>query len=146
MEDPIVDVTKSINLEENGDTSTINPQRTPQEEARYKRQFVIQELVDTERDYVTDLTLIVDGYMAGLDSTELPEDLQGKDKIIFANIGQILDFHRDIFLKEIEKCLEDYEAAGTAFTKYVSFWIYQYPDQSITSCFIFRNEDFTHIM
>ena len=106
--------------EENGANTHISSGRTPQEEARYKRQFVIQELVDTERDYVTDLTLVVEGYMAALESMDLPEDLQGKDKIIFANIGQILDFHRNTFLKEIEKCLEDYEAAGTTFTKYVS--------------------------
>ncbi|KAE9550054.1 hypothetical protein FO519_006733 [Halicephalobus sp. NKZ332] len=104
--------------EENGANTHNSSGRTPQEEARYKRQFVIQELVDTERDYVTDLSLVVEGYMAALDSMDLPEDLQGKDKIIFANIGQILDFHKNTFLKEIEKCLEDYEAAGTAFTKY----------------------------
>uniref|UniRef100_A0A7E4VX50 Rho guanine nucleotide exchange factor 25 n=1 Tax=Panagrellus redivivus TaxID=6233 RepID=A0A7E4VX50_PANRE len=92
--------------------------RTPAEEARYKRQFVIQELVETERDYVTDLLLIVNGYMQLLSEQDLPEDLQGKDKIIFANIQQILEFHQQIFVKEIEKCLENYQAAGLAFVKY----------------------------
>lgn len=36
------------------------------ERARVKRKYVIQELVDTERDYVRDLGLVVDGYMACL--------------------------------------------------------------------------------
>lgn len=52
------------------------------------------ELVDTERDYVKDLSSVVDGYMANLQTMDLPENLVGKDKIIFANIAQILDFHK----------------------------------------------------
>ncbi|VDM11817.1 unnamed protein product [Wuchereria bancrofti] len=95
-------------------------EKNPQDIARQKRQYVLMELVDTERDYVKDLSSVVDGYMANLQTMELPEDLIGKDKIIFANIAQILDFHKTLFLKEIEKCLEDYEAAGNAFVKYVS--------------------------
>lgn len=41
----------------------------------------------------SDLTSVVEGYIANLESMELPEDLQGKDKIIFANIQQIREFH-----------------------------------------------------
>ncbi|KAH7708891.1 RhoGEF domain containing protein, partial [Aphelenchoides avenae] len=112
-----------------GDWSTPT-ERTPEELARLKRsyvarnrtrtakmpsRYVLNELVETERDYVRDLTSIVDGYIANLSSMELPEDLRGKDKIIFSNIGQICEFHKTVFLKEIEKCLNDYEAAGNAF-------------------------------
>ncbi|KAI6234414.1 hypothetical protein M3Y99_00792200 [Aphelenchoides fujianensis] len=101
------------------DKPAVNTKDMPPEElARLKRQYVLTELVETERDYVKDLTSVVDGYIANLESMELPEDLQGKDKIIFANISQILDFHRTTFLKEIEKCLADYEAAGNAFVKH----------------------------
>lgn len=50
--------------------------------------------METERDYVRDLTSVVEGYIENLKSMELPEDLQGKDKIIFANIAQILEFHQ----------------------------------------------------
>ena len=53
-------------------------------------------------------------------NANLPEELVGKDKIIFANIAQIQEFHETSFLKEIEKCLDNYEAAGQAFVKYVS--------------------------
>lgn len=123
------------------------------EKARLKRKYVIQELVDTERDYVRDLGLVVDGYMATLRSSlqqqsvaqssqpatsitaaaaaaqsgstqsggaqsgqpstedqtaaalpavavspiQVPEGLShtGKDKIIFANIEQIFEWHRE---------------------------------------------------
>ena len=38
---------------------------------------------------------------------------------MFANIKQIHEFHQDIFIKEIEQCVDDYTFAGRAFTKYV---------------------------
>ncbi|CAD6184382.1 unnamed protein product [Caenorhabditis auriculariae] len=93
-------------------------EKTPEELARFKRQYVLMELVETEQDYVRDLNSVVEGYIGNLEKMDLPQDLVGKDKIIFANIGQILDFHRTSFLGEIEKCLENYEAAGLAFVKY----------------------------
>uniref|UniRef100_A0A5S6QCN5 Non-specific serine/threonine protein kinase n=1 Tax=Trichuris muris TaxID=70415 RepID=A0A5S6QCN5_TRIMR len=89
-----------------------------QQAAREKRRYVLQELVETERDYVKDLGSIVEGYMATIDSMELPEDKKGRERIVFANIQQIFEFHKNIFSKEIEKCLDDYEAAGRAFVKY----------------------------
>lgn len=66
-----------------------------------KRRYVFQELVDTERDYVRDLGYVVDGFMtlmkrdeAGLST--MPEDLRnGKDKIIFGNIENIYEWHRE---------------------------------------------------
>lgn len=59
-----------------------------------KRRFVLQELVDSEKDYVKDLGLIVDGFMATLQQMDLPENLRGKDRIVFANIQQIYEFHK----------------------------------------------------
>ncbi|PAV58700.1 hypothetical protein WR25_22165 [Diploscapter pachys] len=81
------------------------------------RKYVLRELVETEKDYVRDLTSVVDGYIANLEKMDLPPDLVGKDKIIFANISQILEFHKNTFLNEISKCEENYEAAGSAFVK-----------------------------
>uniref|UniRef100_A0A914BWV5 Uncharacterized protein n=1 Tax=Acrobeloides nanus TaxID=290746 RepID=A0A914BWV5_9BILA len=107
----------AIPAQENG-SPVGAPEKSPEETARMKRQYVLMELVETERDYVKDLTSVVEGYIANLNNMDLPEDLQGKDKIIFANIAQILDFHKTLFLKEIEKCLTDYEAAGNAFVKH----------------------------
>eukprot|EP00081_Caenorhabditis_elegans_P000362 NP_001021501.2 Uncharacterized protein CELE_F55C7.7 [Caenorhabditis elegans] len=93
-------------------------EKTPEETARFKRSYVLMELVETEQDYVKDLTSVVEGYIGNLNKMDLPADLVGKDKIIFANIVNILEFHKTNFLKEIEKCSENYEAAGAAFVKY----------------------------
>lgn len=72
----------------------------PEIAALTKRQFVIRELVETERDYVSDLRLIVDGYMTLMRDPDseipLPEDLKGgKDKMVFGNIEAIYEWHRE---------------------------------------------------
>uniref|UniRef100_A0A670ZTD6 non-specific serine/threonine protein kinase n=1 Tax=Pseudonaja textilis TaxID=8673 RepID=A0A670ZTD6_PSETE len=48
----------------------------------------------------------------------VPDDMKGKDKIVFGNIHQIYDWHRDFFLGELEKCLEDPEKLGSLFVKH----------------------------
>lgn len=73
------------------------------EEALHKREYVMRELVETERDYVRDLSLVVEGYMAVMRDPEasgcdipVPDDLRsGKDKMIFGNIELIYEWHRE---------------------------------------------------
>jgi len=71
-----------------------------------KRQFVIQEMIETERVYVRDLRDVVEGYIAFMrappqpaaDEEELtmPDDLKaGKDKMVFGNIEAIYEWHRE---------------------------------------------------
>lgn len=159
--------------------------------ALLKRRYVLTELLDTERDYVTDLGKIVEGYLedirrqlvsAGVDDIlttgvvpassqssqeqqvggndeqisdqnsplnaaiqqteqvqtvigeqsasasstststdwpQLPEALKdGKHKIIFGNIEAIYEFHRDHFLHELERCLEEPHKLGALFKRY----------------------------
>lgn len=82
--------------------STDDPEAT----ALSKRQFVIKELVDTERDYVNDLRQIVEGYMALMRDPNpdipIPEDLcGGKEKMVFGNIEAIYEWHREWVLLKI---------------------------------------------
>ncbi|TFJ95497.1 Triple functional domain protein [Platysternon megacephalum] len=58
--------------------------------------------------------------MALMKEDGVPDDMKGKDKIVFGNIHQIYDWHRDFFLGELEKCLEDPEKLGSLFVKHVS--------------------------
>ncbi|XP_055012937.1 triple functional domain protein isoform X4 [Boleophthalmus pectinirostris] len=82
-----------------------------------KRQYILLELVETERDYVRDLSLVVEGYMNRMKEEGVPDDMKGKDKIVFGNIHQIYDWHKDYFLGELEKCLEDPDKLGPLFLK-----------------------------
>ncbi|KAM9384697.1 triple functional domain protein [Pholidichthys leucotaenia] len=82
-----------------------------------KRHYVLLEMVETERDYVRDLSLVVEGYMSRMKEEGVPDDMKGKDKIVFGNIHQIFEWHRDFFLRELEKCLEDPDRLGSLFLK-----------------------------
>ncbi|KAI4817912.1 hypothetical protein KUCAC02_011284, partial [Chaenocephalus aceratus] len=79
--------------------------------------YILLELVETERDYVRDLGLVVEGYMTRMKEEGVPDDMKGKDKIVFGNIYQIYDWHKDFFLGELEKCLEDPDRLGPLFLK-----------------------------
>ncbi|XP_041039324.1 triple functional domain protein-like isoform X5 [Carcharodon carcharias] len=83
-----------------------------------RRHYVLQELIETERDYVRDLGCVVEGYIAVMKEDGVPDDMKGKDKIVFGNIHQIYDWHRDFFLGELEKCLEDPDKLASLFVKH----------------------------
>lgn len=88
------------------------------EKCKVKRGYILQELLDTERVYVQDLGSVVEGYMEELKAMDLPEAMHGKDKIVFGNIHQIYEFHRDVFLKEIEKNFGEPAKIGALFKRY----------------------------
>uniref|UniRef100_A0A673I303 Rho guanine nucleotide exchange factor (GEF) 25b n=1 Tax=Sinocyclocheilus rhinocerous TaxID=307959 RepID=A0A673I303_9TELE len=80
--------------------------------------YVLTELVETEKLYVEDLGLVVEGYMATMKSVGVPEYLVGKDKIVFGNIHQIYDWHKDYFLGELEKCVWEPDLLAQLFIKH----------------------------
>ncbi|XP_037119268.1 triple functional domain protein-like isoform X3 [Syngnathus acus] len=82
-----------------------------------KRHYILLDLVETERDYIRDLSQVVEGYMSRMKEEGVPDDMKGKDKIVFGNIHQIFDWHKDFFLAELEKCLEDPDRLGPLFLK-----------------------------
>jgi len=82
-----------------------------------KSRLVMQELIDTERDYVNDIQCVIEGYYNAFDDPEfnIPFNLRGKKNIIFGNIEGIYRFHKTVFLKELENCLETPYRAGKVF-------------------------------
>nr|XP_009295232.1 rho guanine nucleotide exchange factor 25 isoform X1 [Danio rerio] len=83
-----------------------------------KSMYVLNELIETEKLYVADLGLIVEGYMATMNVKGIPEDMKGKDKIVFGNIHQIYDWHKDYFLAELEKCVAEPKRLAQLFIKH----------------------------
>uniref|UniRef100_A0A8C9U3R6 non-specific serine/threonine protein kinase n=1 Tax=Scleropages formosus TaxID=113540 RepID=A0A8C9U3R6_SCLFO len=70
----------------------------------------IEELVKSK--------MVSSGYMARMKEEGVPDDMKGKDKIVFGNIHQIYDWHKDFFLGELEKCLEDPDRLAPLFVKH----------------------------
>ncbi|XP_030678201.1 rho guanine nucleotide exchange factor 25 isoform X2 [Nomascus leucogenys] len=80
--------------------------------------YVLSELVETEKMYVDDLGQIVEGYMATMAAQGVPESLRGRDRIVFGNIQQIYEWHRDYFLQELQQCLKDPDWLAQLFIKH----------------------------
>lgn len=73
---------------------------TKEQRELHKRQFVVAELVETERLYVRDLADVVEGYITEMRNPDseikMPEDLKdGKDKMVFGNLEAIYEWHRE---------------------------------------------------
>ena len=73
-----------------------------------RKEFIMSELLETERSYVKDLEMAVNCFLkpmrqAGSDRDKIPAPLRGKEHIIFGNVEELLCFHKQIFLKELEK-------------------------------------------
>uniref|UniRef100_A0A671T9C7 Kalirin RhoGEF kinase b n=1 Tax=Sinocyclocheilus anshuiensis TaxID=1608454 RepID=A0A671T9C7_9TELE len=58
------------------------------------------------------------GFMRRIGEKGVPEDMTGKDKIVFGNIHQIYDWHKEFFLCELEKCLQDHDRLAELFIKH----------------------------
>ncbi|XP_032241354.2 triple functional domain protein isoform X5 [Nematostella vectensis] len=89
----------------------------PEAVALKKRTFVLRELIQTEQDYVTSLGEVVDGYIAEFSKPDLPEELKGKERMVFGNIKQIYEWHKTVFCRELEKCEDAPEKLASVFLK-----------------------------
>lgn len=65
---------------------------------------IMREMVQTERDYVLSLQYVIENYIPELQRPDVPQALRGKGSIIFGNIEKIYQFHRQYFLREVERC------------------------------------------
>ena len=83
--------------------------------------FVLQELIQTERDYVTSLRFIVDNYIPEVSRDDVIEPLRGKRAVIFGNVEKIYEFHSQSFLHELEACQHTPLNFVNAFLRHVSF-------------------------
>lgn len=88
---------EEVNDESGVDDSSASVENA--ETALRRRNYALKELISTEERYIEDLSLIVEGYMVEVRSSEdivIPEDLKGgKEKMVFANIASIYEWHRE---------------------------------------------------
>lgn len=92
-----------------------------------KKEFIMAELLSTERAYVKDLESCINVYLKEYRDNQsfAPEGIRGKEKIIFGNIEEIFKFHQSTFLKELEKYETMPEDVGHCFVTWAkSFDVY----------------------
>ena len=81
---------------------------------------MLQELIQTERDYVSSLGFIVDNYIPEMSRDDVIEPLRGKRGVIFGNIEKIHLFHSRSFLQELEACQQTPLNVVDVFLRHVS--------------------------
>ncbi|KDR16954.1 Triple functional domain protein, partial [Zootermopsis nevadensis] len=87
-----------------------------------RKEFIMAELLQTERTYVKDLETCIKFFLDEMrsGSANVPAPLQGKEDVIFGNMEEIYDFHNDVFLRELEKYETMPEDVGHCFVTWVS--------------------------
>ncbi|XP_053315197.1 probable guanine nucleotide exchange factor MCF2L2 [Spea bombifrons] len=104
-----------------GGTSRSLVMSESEENLSSRKNHIINELIETERVYVEELRSIIEGYASSLDNPEMiavvPPALQTNKDILFGNLPEIYEFHKRIFLKELENCTENTDSLGRCFLK-----------------------------
>ncbi|KAL4220707.1 guanine nucleotide exchange factor DBS [Mactra antiquata] len=89
------------------------------ESLQEKRQHVLNELIDTEKTYVSQLHDILRGYYCEMDNRTMQhlitDELLSKKDILFGNLDQIYRFHHDTFLKDLQSCADCPTKLGKCF-------------------------------
>ncbi|XP_053567830.1 LOW QUALITY PROTEIN: probable guanine nucleotide exchange factor MCF2L2 [Bombina bombina] len=104
-----------------GGTSRSLGMSESEENLSSRKSHIINELIETERVYVEELQSILEGYASSLENPEMspliPAALQNNKDVLFGNLTEIYDFHKRIFLKELENCTENTDSLGRCFLK-----------------------------
>jgi len=79
----------------------------------------MQELVNTEVDYIQSLQYVVDNYIPEMNRSSLPQPLRGKKNIVFANLEKIHEFHSQCFLRLLQQCINSPFQIGSCFLQHV---------------------------
>jgi len=82
--------------------------------------LVMQELLQTEKDYIRALNYVVDNYIPEILSEAVPQPLRGKKNVVFGNLHNICKFHTELFLREIESCMPSPFQLGACFLRHVT--------------------------
>uniref|UniRef100_A0A915IC76 DH domain-containing protein n=1 Tax=Romanomermis culicivorax TaxID=13658 RepID=A0A915IC76_ROMCU len=82
-----------------------------------RKEFIMAELLQTERTYIKDLELCISTYVTYESAvpSEVPGAIKGKKDAIFLNMEDIYKFHNEVFVKELEKYESIPEDVGHCF-------------------------------
>uniref|UniRef100_A0A3Q1H7E7 Kalirin RhoGEF kinase a n=1 Tax=Acanthochromis polyacanthus TaxID=80966 RepID=A0A3Q1H7E7_9TELE len=92
-----------------------------------KKEFIMAELLQTEKTYVRDLHECLETYLFEMTSgvEEVPAGIANKEHVVFGNMQEIYDFHNNIFLKELVNYEQLPEDVGHCFVTWADkFHIY----------------------
>lgn len=108
-----------------------------------KKEFIMTELLQTERAYVKDLETTIESFLKEMtNGANVPKKLVGKENIVFGNIEDIYQFHKQIFLKELEKYQSIPEDVGHCFVTWAAkfdMYVFYCQNKPISNDFVVQN-------
>ncbi|KAK2561484.1 Kalirin [Acropora cervicornis] len=114
-------------LRETSKDSGIHEMTEEKRRSAKRKEFIVNELLQTERAYVGDLNCVIENYLGAMTSnTDVPAGLAGKESIIFGNIEDIYLFHNNTFLQALEKYESNPEDVGEAFQEWGESFVGMY--------------------
>ncbi|XP_058986412.1 kalirin [Musca domestica] len=82
-------------------------------------QPILDELIKTEETYVENLWMGINNYGNMFERKDLPMGLRGKKYVLFGNVEQLAEFHRDEFLPMLHRNKHDLKRLFDEFQQYI---------------------------
>ncbi|KAJ6641273.1 Obscurin, partial [Pseudolycoriella hygida] len=87
------------------------------DDAAYRREAVVRELIETEEEFGRDLLLVVEHYLKILDNPKTPKNVSDNKDIIFGNFKQIAEFHNTVLIEGVKYYAEKPNMIGKTFLR-----------------------------
>nr|XP_029726473.1 obscurin isoform X3 [Aedes albopictus] len=88
-------------------------------DASYRREAVVRELIETEEEFGRDLQLVVDNYIKFIDNPDnkIPRQIRDHKDDIFNNFKQIADFHNTVLIEGVKYYANNPKMIGKTFLR-----------------------------
>ena len=94
----------------------------------------MNEMIQTERDYVRSLEFVINHYIPELSRDDVPPALRGKRNLLFGNVEKIYEFNSRYFMAELETCAKNAFQVAHCFLRHVSVVECLYVDSVECKC------------
>lgn len=85
--------------------------------------MIVRELIETEEDLIRDMQFVVRTYIRQSDSSITPKEIRSVKDDIFHCYKELLEFHKDILLKNFQTLAKEPSKIGTLFLRIQSDFI-----------------------
>uniref|UniRef100_A0A336L6B8 CSON000837 protein n=1 Tax=Culicoides sonorensis TaxID=179676 RepID=A0A336L6B8_CULSO len=87
--------------------------------AEIKRKLLLNELIETEEEFIKDIQNVIQIYFKPLETTNpnIPKVIKDNKRIIFGNFKSIAEFHKNILFEAIKYCVQNPSDLGKTFIR-----------------------------
>uniref|UniRef100_A0A1B6FN80 Obscurin n=1 Tax=Cuerna arida TaxID=1464854 RepID=A0A1B6FN80_9HEMI len=94
-----------------------SPEVLKTNDAKFSREVVIRELVETEEEFGRDVQQVIDAYLKPLDSPSVPRVVRDNKDVIFGNLKKIAEFHNTTLIEGLRYYAEQPHMLGKTFLR-----------------------------